>query len=271
MKKTLLTVLVVLSILMILIRFKGEVWNELFKNQNRAGIKILSEPSSVVYFSGKEMGKTPYQDENIPAGEYEVTLKTTEATWSGLVTVEPGTMSIVNREIYPSLSASSGETLSLEKGRGVTVLSEPIQAEIEIDGQVVGETPQVIKDLKSGEHVFVLSHSGYLKRSLRATLPEGMNLVLKVDLALSEPTLTSNIPVVSPQTAGLTSLKLIVKNTPTGYLRVREKPTLTALEVAKVYPGDSLIKIGEQPGWYKVRLNSGKEGYISSVYAKEAS
>ena len=116
----------------------------------------------------------PYQNENLTEGEYLITLQpeddstqSAKASWQGYAKLNTGTLTVVNREMEDTLAASSGETISLEKGKGVTVISTPNQAEVFIDGVSKGLTPLTISDISSGEHQFLISRDNYQKRSIR--------------------------------------------------------------------------------------------------------
>ncbi len=170
------------------------------------------------------------------------------------------TLTVINRELSSIPQGAAGEVLTLEKGQGVVVLSYPDQAQIEVDGKIYEKTP-VSVDIPAGEHSFTVSKGNYLKRSIKASIPQGYALTLSVDLALSEPDLTQVTASVITTTP-----KVIVKNTPTGFLRVREQATTSSKEVARVAPGDELILIEEMGNWSKVRLEDGKEGFVSNTY-----
>lgn len=55
-----------------------------------------------------------------------------------------------------------------------------------------------------------------------------------------------------------------VIDTPTGYLRVREKPKGT--EVGKLMPGDRLQVLKKESNWYRLALGEGKTGWVSGEY-----
>ena len=65
--------------------------------------------------------------------------------------------------------------------------------------------------------------------------------------------------------------KVLILNTPTGFLRVRESNSLTSSEIAQVKPGESFELLEEDGNWFKIKLDSsiGKNnvGWISSSYA----
>lgn len=272
MRKVLLLTLVFLSIIALGLRFGTQPLMQALKLEERAGLKVESNKEAKVIFDGKEVGTTPYQDENLHSGEYLVSLKGEEGTgsgqfsWQGYVKLNGGTLTVVNRELTLTQAGSSGEVITLEKGQGVTVVSNPSLAQVFMDGKEVGRTPLAISDVKASEHQFLISKENFLKRSIRAALIEGYNLTLVVDLAIAEVDLTKipTIPISS-------SNQLIVKSTPTGFLRVRSSPNLNSSEVGRVKPGDTLVLLEEIPNWNRIRLPDGKEGYVSSAYTEKKS
>jgi hypothetical protein len=65
----------------------------------------------------------------------------------------------------PEQKASSAETMAAAKlpefnGAKVQISSDPVGADIEVDGSFVGSTPSAV-DLSSGEHAIVIKKSGY--------------------------------------------------------------------------------------------------------------
>lgn len=276
MKKILIIILAFLSIVALLIRFgSGPLMSFLGANQ-RAGLRIESNKKSEVYINGQLMGETPFQDENLKEEEYLISLRSTDASssatssanpslWQGYITLNNGTLSVVNREIGANPVISSGEIITLKKsfstGSKITVVSVPSESLVSIDGKVYGRTPVTIDGISVGEHQFLLSKENYLNRSIRATVVNGYDLNLSVDLAISEPDLSKSVTIPLSSTKEVT-----VKQTPVGFLRVREDSTVNAKEVTRVSPGETLSLLEEKPGWSKVRMKDGKEGWVSSAY-----
>lgn len=265
MKKVVFTSIVLVSLLILALRFLPVSIFNLLGIQVKAGLKVISTPEqATVFIDGVEVGKTTYQNENLKVGQYKIKLVSDGAVWQGDVGLTAGMMTVVNRELSDSPASASGEILTLQPGQGIIVISTPQDAVVEIDGKSYGRTPLLVSDIEPGEHTFLISHNGYLKRSIRATLPKDLSLQLSVDLALSELDLTNgNIPAVTTVT------KLIVRQTPTGFLRVRDKPSLSGVEIGRVNSGEDLILVKELSGWDKARLNDGTEGYVSSVYVQK--
>ncbi len=59
---------------------------------------------------------------------------------------------------------------------------------------------------------------------------------------------------------------LLIKQTPTEWLNVRDKPALGGNVITKVYPGETYPFSEVQAGWYKILLKDLTEGWVSSSY-----
>jgi hypothetical protein len=284
-------VLILIIIIMLIVRFGYKPISGVLGLNPKAGVRVETNVPAKVFIKGKEVGSTPFQKNDLSAGEYLIEIKAegdlpedrvTNAetlTWKKTVNLYPGTLTVVHRELgndYPS-----GEVITLEKGQGVTIVSAPSEAEISVNGQVKGITPLYLTDITSGDYQFLIGKDNYYKRSIKATLVEGYNLTLIVDLASTEvgmglasvPTSAPSVtPTPSPSSVVSPSPQKVsqvtVSNTPNGFLRVRKGPATTSAEITRVNEGTVLIVIGEQGGWYNVRLSNGTEGYVSAEYAK---
>lgn len=264
MKKTIIWILILISTLVLFVRFAGSGAEILLGVKQKSGISVLSNPEgALVLLDGIEVGKTPYEDKNLEVREYVVKLDKDGSIWQGKVKLSNGTVSVVNRDLAKDTASQSGEVLTLEKGSGLTVISNPSESEIEADGKSFGKTPQTL-NLGAGEHTILVSHPNYLKRSIRVNLPSGFNLAVSVDLGLSEADLTK---ITTPAIKVTEEVKVL--NTPTGFLRVRDKPSLNSKEITRVKPGDILILLEESGGWVRVRLSDNTEGYVSSAYVEK--
>lgn len=264
MKKVIIWVLILLSFIALVLRFSDKITEIVLGVRRNSGLSILSEPQdATVYLNGKEVGKTPYEDKNLDTKDYTIRLDKEGASWQGKVGLTPGTVSVINRSLAYDLASSAGEILTLDRGKGLTVISNPTEADIEIDGKSYGKTPVTI-DIAGGEHTILVSRANYLKRSIRANLPVNYNLVVSVDLALSEADLTTIATPVVTQTP-----EVLVKDTPTGFLRVRDRASLNGKEITQVKPGDKLVLLEEQGAWDRIRLSDGTEGYVSSSYVEK--
>lgn len=261
MKKTIIWFLIVISILSLIIRYSSKMAEVFLGIKQRSGITIFTLPDgATVFLDGKEVGKTPYENKNLEVKQYDVKLERDGAYWQGKIKLNSGTLTSISRDLSPAEASAAGEILTLERGKGLTVISNPSDANVEIDGKLFGKTPQTF-DIGKGEHTILISHSNYLNRSIKVNLPDKFNMTISVDLSLSEADLTSVSAPVITQTP-----EVVVKQTPTGFLRVRDKASLSGKEIDRVNTGDTLILLEELSGWDRVRLVDGTEGFVSSTY-----
>lgn len=272
MRKALLSILVFLSVISIFLQLGSGYIKNVLGQGVKAGVRVESNKAAKVFLNGQEKGSTPFQDDSLKPGDYLISLKDeTAATnssslfWEGYAKLNEGTLTIVIRDLAEKPEASSGEIISLEKGRGALITSSPSGAEVIVDGQLSGRTPLNLPDLVEGEHQFILSKENFLKRSIRSKVINGLSLNLSVDLAISEPDLTK-----LPTTAITSSQEVIIKSTPTGFLRVRETPRASGKEIGQVKPKETYILLEELPGWARIRLKDSKEGWVSSAYIQKS-
>lgn len=264
MRKKIFIIFVVISLILLILRLASVRINEYIASTERSGVRVDSNPGGVVYIDSKEWGKTPYQKEDLKKGDHLVEVRGEALSWKGYVKLNPGTLTVVNRDLNQSSISASGETISLEKGKGVIVISNPTGADVEIDGTLKGQTPMQIGDLVAGEHQFILSKADFTSRSIRSVITDGYKLNMNVDLAVSEIDITKT-PTVPIQTVQ----QVKVLSTPVGFLRVRAEADVNSEEVGRVSPGDKLPLLSEVSGWKKVRLSDGKEGFVSSQYVEK--
>ncbi len=290
-KKGLIIIVGVLALVLIGIIIKTK-----FLGRSQTGaLQVFATPRATVFVDGNQVGITPYMNDKIKAGEYTVKL-VPEATidslasWEGKVNLIPGILTVVNRTLGVSETASSGEIINLERiGRkdksALAVISIPDQAVVKVDGDPKGFTPLTIDDLEPGDYEVVISSAGYEDRQVSAHAVGGYKLIINAQLAqkiegieeatpsgeLEEganatpsvsPTPTSKIEVTPPPKPYVK-----VKETPTGFLRVRLGPSTSATETAQIKPGEMYPYLNEEEnGWLKIEYEKNKEGWVSGVY-----
>lgn len=246
------------------------------RSGGKAGLKVNSTPQSSVFINDEFKSKTPY-DEKIVAGKYLIKL-TPEGTdadtssWQKEITLSPGLLTYINRELGGSDLTSAGEILSLEKTEGsgtqVSVVSTPDGASIALDGQDKGASPLVI-DTSAGEHTLFVFAPGFIGRQVKIKATEGFKLNVDVQLALIDGEKEATESAESEEGEEAAGTKVKILDTPTGWLRVRESPSLSATESAKVDPGKEYPFLGEEEGWLKIEYEKDKEGWVSSRYAEK--
>jgi hypothetical protein len=274
--------------------------NKFFSQTGKGALQVSSTPQATVYLDGEQKGVTPYFNDKIESGEHTVKLVPeagTEnlVTWEGKVNLAPGIVTAINRTLGPTEAASSGEILSLEKianrnTSSLAVISNPDGAMVKVNGNPEGFAPVLKENLTPGSYLVIVSSAGYDEKSINATTVAGYKLTVNAKLAqaiegIAEATSSAEMeegaspspspsPTASPKTSPKPSATppakpyVVIKETPTGWLRVRAEPSTEAEEVARVNPGEMYPYLEEEKnGWYKIEYEEGEEGWISGVYA----
>lgn len=295
--------LIAIAIVFVLVLVGLIVRAKFFSKPGLGALQISTTPKATVYLDGNQTGITPFFEEDIAIGEHTVRLEpeATEndlAPWEGKIEVSSNILTVINRELASDEASSSGEVLTLEKigsknSSSLAVVSIPDQAVVKIDGQPKGFAPVQVEDLAPGSYEVVISSTGYRERVVSANTVAGYKLTISVKLAKEiegfeeeepeeaeeeeeepkeeeTPTPTPS-PKGSPKPTPTPPEKpyVKVKETPTGWLRVREEPSTGSSEVAKIAP-DEMYPYSEEEknGWYKIEYEDGKEGWVSGVYVE---
>lgn len=275
------------------------VKSRFFNKQGPGALQITTTPRATVFVDGNQVGVSPFFNDNIQSGEHTIKI-VPESTVNGLSSWEtkidllPGILTVINRDFGSTEALSSGEILSLEKtGRknmsSIAVISVPDQAVVKLEGEPKGFAPLTIEDLAPGDYQIVISAQGYEEKTVSANTIGGYKLIINVQLAQqiegieeatdsaeaeeeeevtkeedTEPTAT---PTPKAKVTPPAKPYVEIKDTPTGFLRVREDSSTDSKELTKVDPGDFFPYIEEENGWYKIEYEDGEEGWISGVYA----
>jgi hypothetical protein len=268
---------------------------------NKAGIQITSNPQGIVTINSESSGQTPVYQENLKAGSYSVKispLDTTLQPWEGKVTLTAGTLTVVDRQLAVTPDQAHGYTLYFEKAESkdkaeVNITSLPNTVSVLMDGSPVGFTPFSSASVDSGGHTFTLTATGFQDKVIKAAVEPGFKLNINVQLAtqkiesLPSPTPTPEdeaTPSATPTQALKTPADITpfpkqstsssvpkpyvqVNSASLGWLRVRQEPSASATEVAKINHGDKFSYLKSQADWYQIEYQTGKNGWVSASYA----
>ena len=275
----------VAAVLFLGIVWKSKVWSRLAPGS----LQVSALPKSKVWLDGLERGKTPFLDDGVVQGEHQLKLVVNgqeNLIWEGRIKVNSGARTVVNRSLsVEGESYSSGGILTLEKmgvkdKAGLAVVSIPDQAVVKIDGQPKGFAPVNLADLTPGDYQVGLALPGFEEKVLSAHTAAGYKLIMTVQLAQKiegagvepasvTPTPTKAVIKTDEKSLGAKIEKpyVMIKDTPTGFLRVRETPS--GKEIARVKPKESFPFLEkDESGWYKIEYEQDRQGWISSTYAQ---
>ena len=148
------------------------------------------------------------------------------------------------------------------------IISLPDKANVFLDSNPVGVTPLLLKQVSESDHDLRLTRDGYKDKSIRIKTALGFRLssliFLGVNADLSNPLVASPTATLS---SSVTVSKVLILDTPTGFLRVRENSSINSAEIGQIKPGESYELISEKVGWFEIKLTDEKTGWISAQYA----
>lgn len=278
-KLILLTILLVIFAIFIVTKFF------ILDNQSTLGkLKIISSPTTSVFIDNVAIGRTPFEDK-YKVGEFILKLipegnATETASWQGKIKIYKNALTYVNRELGSSDITSAGEIFTVSKMEKspksskygeIYVETEPTGAIVYLNNEEKGVAPLILADIIQGEQELSVFMPGFFRRTQKVNVVGGYRINASFKLAVDQ----SQTPPTKPNgekeaTPGATVEKtyVLIKDTPTGWLRVREEPTLNASESGRVNPGDKFPLLEEQEGWYKIKIAT-MEGWISSTYSEK--
>lgn len=283
MKKKLILLLVLIFL------FGGFIFIRYFILNQKAQsgkLKVFSSPSTSIFLNNTFVGKTPFEDEK-EEGEYILKLipegtATDTASWQGKVRVYKNTLTYVDRELGSSDLTSSGVVFSVAKmekkpenrdSGQIEIETEPAGAIVYLDNDEKGVSPLLIGNVLKGEHEISIFHPGFFRRTEKINVDPGYKVIGSFKLAI-DPS-QQQVEELGEEKEATESAQakktfVVVQDTPTGWLRVREGPSLSSSESAKVNPGDKFELLDEEAGWYKIEYEETKQGWVSSRYSEKA-
>ncbi|MCX6791661.1 MAG: PEGA domain-containing protein [Candidatus Gottesmanbacteria bacterium] len=259
-------------------------------------LRVNSNPGAAIFLDNKNIGRTPFPSEKINAGSYTIKLVPDSATtqfasWEGQIVIGQGLLTYVNADLTESELSSAVDVLWLEKISSkqseLSVTTNPDGASVLVDDVTRGVTPISISNITPADHTVTVTSVGFLTRTLKIRTTPGYRLIATMKLGLSSgeqipeasptPTLAPSGKVTpTPKTATSSAQinpekpYLVVKDTPTGFLRVRMEPGTNATESARVNPGDKFTILDTQivsaTNWYQIRYDATNTGWVSGTY-----
>lgn len=283
--KGIIIIVIVLALVLVGLIIKSKF----FGRQGPGALQISTTPTATVFLDGTQAGITPYFDDKIKAGEHTVKLvpESTEGnltSWEGKVNLLPGILTSIKRTFAVNEAESSSEMITLGKaGRkdqsSLAVISIPDQAVVKLNGEPKGFTPLSLEDLAPADYQITISSSGYEEKTVSAHTIGGYKLIVNVKLAqtmegIEEATPSGateeeaeTTPTPKAQATPPAKPYVKVKDTPTGFLRVRMGPSTSATETAQIKPGEMYPYLDEEKdGWLKIEYKKDEEGWVSGVY-----
>jgi hypothetical protein len=243
----------------------------------RSAIEIDSYPVAKVFLDGEEMGLTPYRNKNLLPGEIEVRLESNGKNWTRKIKLQNNISTVIDWEFGENDNGNGGYILYLEKTgdknkAGLLTNTTPNKSTITIDNEIKGMSPLKITNIGQGDKHITLSYPGHKTIDIFAKSLKGYQLV--IEAILSEETVATiengNEEIKNPDLVSTITQKMgKIKETETGWLRVREKDSSVSKEIARINPGETYPVIEETTDWYRIDLGNNKSGWVSSSYVEK--
>ncbi|RLC35641.1 hypothetical protein DRH14_00320 [Candidatus Shapirobacteria bacterium] len=247
-------------------------------DKRKMAIEIRTIPDAKVFIDGKQAGTTPYINKSLKRRKLLLKLVPEDKElkdWEKEVDLNQSTTTVVNWKFGKNENDSSGYILTMEKVNkkdeaSLIVNVKPNDSIIVIDGQVRDYSPAKIRKIEEGDAQVNISFPGYEKKILLLKFVKGFQLVTNVKLAkrkTKENNQEIRGEIEKRQEKEITKVK--IKETGTGWLRVRQGPASSFTEIAKVDVGKEYELIEEKDEWFQINFENGKVGWISSKYAEK--
>ncbi len=263
--------------------FSGVVYY-LSQNSQKGALQVTAVPKSKVYVDNKLIGETPLckceGSDMVTTGQYTLKLVADEGDFPAYeekITIGASVLTVIDKT-FGKGAFGEEKTITLtkladEKAVELVVVSFPQDAQVFLDNTELGKTPLSSKILTASDHELRLVKEGYKEKTIRIRTVSGYKLTVVATLGVLPDLNTTQASGSAQQVASPSALPsvvhVVILSTPTGFLRVRESNSLAAAEIAKVNPGDSFDFVEEKDGWFSIKLQDGKVGWVSNSYAKK--
>ncbi len=229
-----------------------------------AAITALSQPQAEVYLDSQDIGKTPITKKSVKPGTYQVTFRTSQASWAKFVTFSGGTDSYINRQFINGENNSIGSVIVFEKGNGLAILGSPENAQITVDNNIAGNLPLYLPNIAAGYHTVMVSAQNFTNTSQQINVNANLKTVAYIDLGKGTGQAATPVPVATT----LPTAKKATVASPEGWMRIRTQPSTQSTELFRVNNGDSLAVLDQSAGWTQVKTIDGKIGWGYTQYLR---
>ncbi len=178
-------ILIVIGLLALLYFGYGFIKNLSFVKGKSSLIAESLYGEASVYLNDELLGTTPYTSDNIKSGENKLTFLRDAIEYEVTLNFLANTDVVSKRDLGVSQTFSSGQNFWFEKSDGGTVLSvisEPTDADVYIDGTKVGTTPYSSSDLSEGDYDLRVEKRGYESQSARIDTTNSHKLNISMTL-----------------------------------------------------------------------------------------
>lgn len=138
-----------------------------------------------VYINGELLGTTPLDATAVKPGDNRLVIKDADSEYEVNINFVTSTEVVVKRDLGVSNLFSGGMNFWLERGDSdivLSIISDPAEADVYIDGTKVGTTPYSSSNLAVGEYALRIEKTGYETQEARLDINEGHKLNVSANL-----------------------------------------------------------------------------------------
>jgi len=238
----------------------------------RSGIEIVSFPSAKVFVNGVEAGMTPYKNNDLTPGEVEIKMVANSQEWTKKIKLQKNANTVIDWEFGDDEKKSGGYVLYMEetgdnKKTGLIVSSSPDRAAVSIEGEIKGLSPIKLEDIGEGDKQVTISFPGHKSANVFIRGIKGYRLIIEASLGREKV-----VEPIEETEVGLSQNlvpKVKIKETETGWLRVREEASSASREIARVNPEEEYELLDEKIDWILIRLDEEKQGWVSATFVEK--
>lgn len=251
----------------------------LSQNKGKGALQVTSTPVAKVYLNGKLLGQTPLcaceLKDMLAVGDYALRLVPTSGGFEPFeqkITINQKVLTVVDRS-FAGQGLGSGSVINLSplsgaKDTQISVVTFPNLAQVFLDDNLEGQSPVLLQNITESDHELKLSKEGYKDKIVRIKTTPGYKLEALVFLGIN-PDVAASTASAASASATLPVAKVVILQTPTGFLRVRDQASLNGSEIGQVKPGETYQLLDERTAWFQIKLTNGQSGWISSQYAQK--
>ena len=250
----------------------------------KGALQVTAIPQSTVYVNGKLIGKTPLckcdPQNMLPTGDYTIRLVPLDSsfgntTFEQKVTINKSVLTVVDRT-FGQGATSQGSVISLipssnKNIASLFVTSLPDNANIALDDSGTSTTPYHMDSLTDSDHDLIVNKNGYKEKHIRIHAVKGYTLSVLAFLGVDPQAAVASSAAepVASISAVPQNQKILILDTPTGFLRVHKEASLFSTEITQVKPQEQYVLQQEVTGWFQIKLTDGTLGWVSDQYAKK--
>ncbi len=154
-------------------------------------VEIFDNLSSEVYLNGKLVGNTPYSNNSLKPGSYNLEIKPVDKSLTGYTTtisLSEAVISVVSWKLGTQPETSGGTIVEMQKiadsqSSELSIKTIPDGSIVQVDQQAQGFSPVVLSHEKIGSHQYLVGLPSYETQANSVNVTQGYRTNLTIKLA----------------------------------------------------------------------------------------